>query len=141
MQRPPDLHRQRGIWNEHRALQQRWVCELECDVSRLTQIPKVGVDVAIKLTEAEMRALDALAGYGFKAFIEWFYKDMGTAYMKPHEAGLESLFNTIRSELPPILSRLDAAKKAFALKDPIIRSRQDHDELVKRITDQAKGTP
>ena len=87
-------------------------------MSRLTQIPKVGVDVAIKLTEAEMRALDALAGYGFDAFIEFFYKYMGTAYMKPHEAGLASLFDTIRSELPPILRRVDAAKKGLRPQGP-----------------------
>lgn len=107
-------------------------------MSRLTQIPRVEVDVNVRLTMEEVRALDALAGYGFKAFIEVFYKHMGKTYLQPHEAGLRSLFETIRSDLSPIMTRHDAAKKAFALKDPVIRSREDHDALVDRVRAQAK---
>lgn len=82
-------------------------------MSRLTQRPKVEVEVTLRLNEIEMRALDALAGYNYDAFLETFYKHLGRAYLTPHEAGLRSLFDVIRSELPPILKRADAAREAF----------------------------
>ena len=49
-------------------------------------------------------ALDALIGYGVEGFLESFYKVMGTAYLKPHEAGLRSLFKTIAVEVGPAVS-------------------------------------
>lgn len=103
-------------------------------MSRLTQVPYVEVGATIKLTEAEMRALEALAGYGDDAFLQVFYKLLGETYMRPHAAGLKSLFAVIRADLRPILHRADGAKKAFALRDPVIRSRQEHDEMVKRLS-------
>lgn len=106
-------------------------------MSRITQRPSINLDVSIKLTESEVRALDALAGYGADAFLTEFYQKMGRHYMEPHEAGLRSLFDTIRSELPPIMRRLDAAKQAFSMADPIVRSRSDHDAMIKRLTGSA----
>lgn len=102
-------------------------------MSRLLQRPRLDLDVALVLTEPEVRALDALTGYGVKSFLEVFYERMGEYYLKPHEDGLRSLFDTVRSELPPILKRLDAAKTAFALRDPVVRSRAEHNELVRRL--------
>jgi hypothetical protein len=104
-------------------------------MTRLTQFPSINLDVSIKLNESEMRALDALAGYNVDQFLKFFYKDMGRAYMEPHEAGLRSLFETIRSELPPIMKRMTAAKQAFSLADPIVRSREGHNEFIKRMTE------
>lgn len=104
---------------------------------RLLQMPRVEMDVAIRLTSAEVRALDALAGYGIEPFLKVFYAQMGQHYLKPHEAGLRSLFETVRSELPTLMRRHDAARQAFALADPVIRSRKDHDELVARVMEQA----
>lgn len=103
-------------------------------MTRLTQRPSINLDVSIKLTEAEVRALDALAGYGANAFLKVFYEKMGRHYMEPHEAGLRSLFDTIRSELPPIMRRMSAAKQAFSLADPIVRSREEHNDMIKRLT-------
>lgn len=60
-----------------------------------------------------MRAMDALVGYGVDGFLEVFYTKLGKAYMKPHEAGLRSLFESIRGTVPGILQRTDAARKAF----------------------------
>ena len=108
-------------------------------MSRLMQAPIVEVGATIKLTEAELRALEALVGYGDGPFLEVFYKHMGRHYLQPHEAGLKSLFAVIRSDLAPILDRADAAKKAFALRDPVIRSRADHDALVLRIEAHARS--
>lgn len=101
---------------------------------RLQQIPKVAVDVSIKLNMAEVQALEALAGYGISGFLEVFYEHMGKHYLQPHEAGLRSLFETIQSELPPIIRRYESARTAFALRDPVIRSRKDHEEMIARIT-------
>lgn len=104
---------------------------------QLTQMPRIEVDVNLKLTMAQVQALEALAGYGANAFLEVFYKQMGRHYLQPHEKGLRSLFDAIQSELPPIIERYEAACTAFALKDPVIRSRQDHDALIARIESNA----
>lgn len=104
--------------------------------SKLTQVPRIDLHVDIRLSEAEIRALDALAGYGTDAFLKVFYAQMGQHYMQPHEAGLRSLFEAIRRDLAPILRRQDAARKAFVLQDPVIRSRKEHDEMVARLTSQ-----
>lgn len=52
--------------------------------------PRVTVEAIISLDQDELGALDALAGYGVDAFLTLFYKHMGEAYLKPHEAGLRS---------------------------------------------------
>ena len=109
-------------------------------MSRLIQQPKVEVSATIKLTETELRALEALVGYGTDSFLEIFYKHMGKHYLQPHEAGIKSLFDVIRTDLNPILQRADAAKKAFALRDPVIRSRVDHDALIQHVTNLTKET-
>lgn len=98
------------------------------------QVPFVEVSATIKLTETELRALEALAGYGDDAFLNVFFEHMGQHYLRPHTAGIKSLFAVIRSDLNPILHRLDSAKKAFALRDPVIRSRVDHEAMIERLT-------
>ena len=65
----------------------------------------------ITLSESEMRALDALTGYGDDAFLEVFYK-LGKHYMHPHEKGLRNLFERIREEIPPRLNTIDKARKS-----------------------------
>lgn len=105
------------------------------------QVPKVEVSATIKLTEPELRALDALVGYGDQPFLDAFYKLLGKHYMQPHEAGIRSLFAVIRAELNPILARADAAKQAFSLRDPIVRSRADHEAMIQRLTDTKKEAP
>lgn len=103
-------------------------------MSRLTQLPVVEVGATIRLTEPELRALEALVGYGDEAFLKVFYEKLGRAYMQPHEAGLKSLFAVIRADLNPILARAKAAKQAFALSDPVIRSRQEYNEMIHQLT-------
>mgnify|MGYP007076387306 CR=1 FL=1 len=106
-------------------------------MSRLTQIPRVEVSVNLELTMAEVQALDALAGYGSKAFLKVFYEHMGQAYLKPHEKGLVSLFATIQENLPAIINRYNNARRAFVLDNPVIRSKEDHDELTARLVAKA----
>lgn len=76
-------------------------------------IPKINIDYELTLTlnEIEARALDALVGYGHKAFLEVFYKSLGEAYMKPHEKGIIALFEVISSQVPGQLKWVDAAKQ------------------------------
>ena len=109
-------------------------------MTRLTQRPTLEVDVNLRLTMAEVQALEALAGYGVASFLKVFYEYMGKHYLQPHEAGLRSLFDTVQSELPPVINRYESAKKAFALADPIIRSRQDHEALIARVEAAARGS-
>jgi hypothetical protein len=82
-------------------------------IKRIAQEPRVEVTAALRLTESELRALDALVGYGADAFIKVFYEHMGKHYMQPHEGGLRSLFEMVREQVPTILRRTDAAREAF----------------------------
>lgn len=75
--------------------------------------PKIELQVTIALGEEEARALDALVGYGDDSFVKVFYEKLGEHYMKPHEAGLRLLFKSIREQMPCVLSRVNAARKAF----------------------------
>lgn len=72
---------------------------------------KVEFSGDLTLNEVELRALDALVGYGVEPFLKVFYEKMGEAYMKPHEAGLRSLFSAIRANVPGQLQRIDTARK------------------------------
>lgn len=65
------------------------------------------------INEAEARALDAMAGYGDDAFVKAFYEGLGEAYMRRHEKGLRHFLKSVREFIPPILTKLDRARKAF----------------------------
>ncbi len=81
---------------------------------KINGVPTISVDITIRLTESEARALDALAGYGIDAFLKVFYT-LGRHYMEPHEDGLRSLFEAIRgnSGILSVLSRTDDARAVF----------------------------
>lgn len=83
-------------------------------MAEISARPRVDIAINFQVNEAEARALDALAGYGDDAFVKAFYEELGKAYMEKHEAGLRKFLTSIRCSLPPILSQLDNAKKAFA---------------------------
>lgn len=68
----------------------------------------------IKLNEQEAKALYTITSYGHKPFLEWFYNHLGKHYMKPHEDGLISLFETIKKELPQHFRKCDEARKVFS---------------------------
>lgn len=69
----------------------------------------------LTLTQDELAALDALVGYGTKPFLEAFYENMGRAYLQPHEAGLVSLFQAIRDQAIPAISKIEEAKKKLGM--------------------------
>lgn len=66
----------------------------------------------ITLNETEMRALDALVGYGDKAFIEAFKEKLGAAYLRDHESGLISFFANVRQHIVPAISQVEKAREA-----------------------------
>jgi hypothetical protein len=64
----------------------------------------------IEFNESELRALEAMTGYGIKAFLEVFYSKLGKAYMQPHEKGLRSLFDTVKPPVSQALREVDQAR-------------------------------
>lgn len=66
---------------------------------------------SLTLSEVEIRALDALVGYGDDAFIKVFYEKLGQGYMRDHEKGLRSFFSTVREEVLPALHDIDTARR------------------------------
>jgi hypothetical protein len=82
-------------------------------MSRIEQLPTIGLEVRFVLTESEARALDGLTGYSIDEFLKFFYQNMGRHYLEPHEAGLRSLFKSVRSTIPGILERVDKAREVF----------------------------
>ncbi len=82
-------------------------------MAKCSASPTIGVTVTFTVNEDEARALDALAWYSTDEFIKWFYENLGSYYMKPHEDGMRSFLDTIRSEVCPALRRVDKARKVF----------------------------
>lgn len=80
-------------------------------MARLTTEPKLEARATIQFEESELRALDALIGYGTDPFLKVFYKHMGSSYMKPHEAGLRQLFKTLGGSVGEALRKVDDARK------------------------------
>ena len=68
----------------------------------------------LTLNETEIRALDALVGYGDDAFLKVFKEKLGEAYIRDHEAGVRSLFRAIRLDVLPRLGEIDQARRIFA---------------------------
>ncbi len=78
----------------------------------------------ITLTEVEIRALDALVGYGDDAFLKVFKEKLGESYIRDHEAGLRSFFATVGKQVLPALEDIKQARRDL------------HDALVKRSEDK-----
>lgn len=86
-------------------------------MAKIESRAKLHVEVPFTLTEGEAAALDALAGYGTDAFLRVFYKEMGEAYLRPHEAGLRTLFESVRANIPNIIDRAEKARATFNGRD------------------------
>lgn len=82
-------------------------------MAKISQQPQVNLSLTFTISEAEARALNGLTGYDFDSFVRTFYEKLGTHYLRPHEDGLRQFFESIRENIPPILARADAARKAF----------------------------
>jgi hypothetical protein len=75
----------------------------------------VEITATLNLTEGELRALDALAGYGADAFLKAFYVKLGQHYMKPFERDLRGLFDRINKDVNPALRGIQEARKKLGL--------------------------
>lgn len=82
-------------------------------MAEIIQRPSVEVRATMEFNEVELRALGALVGYGIDPFLRVFYEKLGEHYMKPHEAGLRTLFKAISSVVPGVLERADEARYVF----------------------------
>lgn len=73
-------------------------------------VGKITCHADITLTETEARALVVLTEYGTDTFLKHFYTFLGRHYLEPHEKGIVSLFEKIRTELPLQLRAVDEAR-------------------------------
>lgn len=71
----------------------------------------------LQLTEDEMRALDAVTGYGFQPFLKVFYEKMGRHYLQPYEKALQEFFAKVRTEGVPQLRAIDSARRKLEADD------------------------
>lgn len=65
-------------------------------MAKLSTKVATGFTATFTVNEIELRALDALSGYGADSFIKAFYDFLGKAYMEDHEAGLRQFLSEIR---------------------------------------------
>jgi hypothetical protein len=71
----------------------------------------IAFSTTITINETEIRALDALVGYGFDSFIGVFKDKLGAAYIRDHESGLKSFFETVGHDVLPALNDIDTARR------------------------------
>jgi hypothetical protein len=82
-------------------------------MANLVSHPVIQVVTTFTVNEEELRALEALAGYGDDAFIKMFYNELGKHYLQPHEKGLREFLTSVRKLATPTLKRIDNARKEF----------------------------
>jgi hypothetical protein len=92
-------------------------------MSRFILGAQLNTRITIELTEDEFCALNAIAGYGADHFLKVFYEKMGSHYLRPHEAGLRSLFHAAYNETAGVIERANDARKVFNLKARAIPER------------------
>lgn len=80
-------------------------------MARTTSTAVMTFSATLTLTEVEVRALDALVGYGDDAFLKHFKEKLGTAYIRDHEKGLRSAFTAIRRDVLPALHDIDQVRR------------------------------
>lgn len=85
-------------------------------MSEIKITTEVNITATLTLTEGQLRALDALAGYGDDAFLRVFYANLGEHCMKPFEQDLRNLFDMIRDEVPCALAGVKESRESLGLK-------------------------
>lgn len=76
---------------------------------------EVKITATLTLTEGQLRALDAMTGYGADAFLRAFYVKLGKHYMKPFERDLRDLFKAIDAQVTPALQGVKQARANLGL--------------------------
>lgn len=74
---------------------------------------EVDIKVNIQLSLAEAKALLEITKYGYKDFLKVFYDKLGKVYLKPHEDGIISLFETIKTSLNDSIIEADVINNAI----------------------------
>lgn len=74
----------------------------------------VNFNFILKLTEDEGKALERICQYSTKDFCKIFNEQMGKLD-EQQTKGLQSLFSTVRSELPKHLERAEKARDVFRI--------------------------
>lgn len=80
---------------------------------------KISFSTTLTLTEVEIRALEALIGYGADPFLKVFKAQLGEAYIRNHEEGIRSFFSAVGRDVLPALEDIDQARRD--LTEAIIR--------------------
>lgn len=86
---------------------------------RTTTTATITFGASVTLSEVEVRALDALVGYGDDAFLKVFKEKLGEHYIRNHERGLRSFFATVRQDVLPALHVIDEARRD--LRDAMVK--------------------
>lgn len=79
----------------------------------------VELNITLKITESEARALKEFTVFGTETFLKVFYEKLGKTTLSRHESGVYSLFETIKKELPKHLNKIDKVRKI--LNDEILK--------------------
>ena len=87
---------------------------------------QISFSTTLLLNEVEIRALDALVGYGDDAFLTAFKEKLGAVYIRDHESGLRSFFEAIRRDVIPALSDIEQARRdLYAAEQARIRAKRE----------------
>ncbi len=71
----------------------------------------VTVTATLKLDEVEIRALDAIVGYGVESFLRVFKEQLGKGYIRGYEGGVVSLFKAVDECCKPAIAQVDKARR------------------------------
>lgn len=82
-------------------------------MAKIVANPKLELSLSFTINESEAWALDALVGYNFDSFVKVFKENLGESYLRGHEEGLKTFFESIRQLVPLILSDFKEAKEIF----------------------------
>jgi len=82
-------------------------------MAQLISRPTVSLHIVLQLDEKEAGALAAMAAYSTEDFLDVFYTRIGESALKPYEAGLRSLFESVRQIIPEQLGKAKTARQLF----------------------------
>jgi len=91
-----------------------------------TSTPNASIEMSmtVTLTEAEVRALNAIMGYGVASFLKAISSQLSEALPRAHEAGIRSLFDTLQPQCVNAIKRAEAARLAFNVDAYEVRKRE-----------------
>lgn len=73
----------------------------------------VQMNITLTLTIEEAKALNAIAGYGTKPFLDLFYEKMGKHYLQPQEKDFILFLEKCQYQIPKEISKIERAKKGI----------------------------